>query len=217
MTHSSLHVGFQRKHYLSTAPQHPSSSLKPDSPSSKTQKSRWSSNFARRQVSPTVQVRPIAQLIHRALPPQLHLSRSWHIPAVCLRLTHTAGCCTPTQCHAVKLTTLFTPNSESILFVSQRWEALGFKVSGFSEDRSCNNYETYRNFHRCPNWKICLKYIYCTGTALMYSISIPNVSVVPKMTTGTCTSQFRGAYCTVISLHLYCSMSYILPGRFLLQ
>lgn len=34
--------------------------------------------------------------------------------------THTAGCCTPTQCHAVTLTMLLTLNTESILFVSRR-------------------------------------------------------------------------------------------------
>lgn len=68
--------------------------------------------------------------------------------------THTAGCCTPTQCHAVKLTTPLTPNTGSILFVSRRWRTLGFNVSCFSGDRWFNNYETYRNFHRCHYEKL---------------------------------------------------------------
>lgn len=56
--------------------QHPSSSLKPEFTS------------ALRQVSPTVQVSPVAQLIHGAPQARLHSSSGRHILAVCPRRTH---------------------------------------------------------------------------------------------------------------------------------
>lgn len=132
----------QRKEQLSVAPHHPSSSLRPSSPDGGTWTSCRSSNLPRGRW---------------ALPCRWALqcsSSTGHCASFITRLTHscclpeahahTAGRCTPTQCHAVKLTITLAPNTESILFVSRRWSTLGFNVSRASGDRWFNNYETWR-------------------------------------------------------------------------